>query len=288
MFNLIKKPFIWVGAILGYIQNHFKAMLFLLLVALIFGSLEEDKLSAPNLAIVKLEGEILNVDEILENIEKAQKDDHIKGVLLHVDSPGGALAPSIELSLAIKRLAEHKPVVAYAAGSMTSGSYYASIWANHIIANPGAFIGSIGVLFQAPNVAELAKKLGISEQIITAGEYKQMGTFTREWTDKERGALKELINDAYGLFVSDVARARKLDANKPNEFANAKVFIAHKALNAKLIDEIGSLNEAKAKVVELSGVHNASWEKPDKVDKWMKKLEGSTQLPIFNLMGYLK
>ncbi len=288
MFNLIKKPFIWAGAILGYIQNHFKAMLFLLLVVLIFGSLEEDKLSTPNLAIVKLEGEILNVDEILESIEKAQKDDHIKGVLLHVDSPGGALAPSIELSLAIKRLAEHKPVVAYAAGSMTSGSYYASIWANHIMANPGAFIGSIGVLFQAPNVAELAKKLGISEQIITAGEFKQMGTFTREWTDKERGALKELINDAYGLFVADVASARKLDANKPNEFANAKVFIAHKALNAKLIDEIGSLNEAKAKVVELSGVQNASWEKPDKVDKWMKKLEGSTQLPIFNLMGYLK
>ncbi len=288
MFNLIKKPFIVAGTILSYIQNHFKAMLFLLLVVLIFGSLEEDKLSAPNLAIVKLEGEILNVDEILENIEKAQKDDHIKGVLLHVDSPGGALAPSIELSLAIKRLAEHKPVVAYAAGSMTSGSYYASIWANHIMANPGAFIGSIGVLFQAPNVAELAKKLGISEQIITAGEYKQMGTFTREWTDKERGALKELINDAYGLFVSDVASARKLDANKPNEFANAKVFIAHKALNVKLIDEIGSLNEAKAKVVELSGVQNASWEKPDKVDKWMKKLEGSTQLPIFNLMGYLK
>ena len=288
MFNLIKKPFIVAGTILSYIQNHFKAMLFLLLVVLIFGSLEEDKLSAPNLAIVKLEGEILNVDEILENIEKAQKEEHIKGVLLHVDSPGGALAPSIELSLAIKRLAEHKPVVAYAAGSMTSGSYYASIWANHIIANPGAFIGSIGVLFQAPNVAELAKKLGISEQIITAGEYKQMGTFTREWTDKERGALKELINDAYGLFVNDVASARKLDASKPNEFANAKVFIAHKALNAKLIDEIGSLNEAKAKVVELSGVQNASWEKPDKVDKWMKKLEGSTQLPIFNLMGYLK
>ena len=288
MFNLISKPFIVAGTILSYIQNHFKAMLFLLLVVLIFGSLEEDKLSAPNLAIVKLEGEILNVDEILENIEKAQKDNHIKGVLLHVDSPGGALAPSIELSLAIKRLAEHKPVVAYAAGSMASGSYYASIWANHIMANPGAFIGSIGVLFQAPNVAELAKKLGISEQIITAGEYKQMGTFTREWTDKERGALKELINDAYGLFVSDVARARKRDASKPNEFANAKVFIAHKALNAKLIDEIGSLNEAKAKVVERSGVQNASWEKPDKVDKWMKKLEGSTQLPIFNLMGYLK
>lgn len=286
MLDLLKKPFIWIGAILGYIQNHFKAMLFILLLVLIFGSQEE--LNNPNLAIVKIEGEILNVEEILENIDKADKDEHIKGVLLHVDSPGGALAPSIELSMAVKRLSVHKPVVAYAAGSMTSGSYYASIWANHIIANPGAFIGSIGVLFQAPNVAELAKKLGISEQIITAGEYKQMGTFTREWTPKERGALKELIDDAYTLFITDVATARGLNLAKPNEFANAQVFIARKALGLHLIDEVGSIQDAKNKVEELAQVKSAVWEKPDAMDKWMKKLESSSKLPIFNLMGYLK
>ena len=286
MITILKKPFIWMGSILSFIQNHFKAMLFLLIVALIFGS--HEKLETPNLAIVKIEGEILNVEEILETIDKAYKDEHIKGVLLHVDSPGGALAPSIELSMAVKRLSEKKPVVAYAAGSMTSGSYYASIWSDHIMANPGAFIGSIGVLFQAPNVAELAKKLGISEQIITAGDYKQMGTFTREWTAKEKGALKELINDAYALFVSDVAKARGLDASSPNSFANAQVFIAQKALHVKLIDTIGSLHEAKAKVVELSHVDSPVWEKPDPMDKWMKKLEGSSKLPLFNLMGYLK
>ena len=286
MITILKKPFIWMGSILSFIQNHFKAMLFLLIVALIFGS--HEKLETPNLAIVKIEGEILNVEEILETIDKAYKDEHIKGVLLHVDSPGGALAPSIELSMAVKRLSEKKPVVAYAAGSMTSGSYYASIWSDHIMANPGAFIGSIGVLFQAPYVAELAKKLGISEQIITAGEYKQMGTFTREWTAKEKGALKELINDAYTLFVSDVAKARGLDASSPNSFANAQVFIAQKALHVKLIDTIGSLHEAKAKVVELSHVDSPVWEKPDPMDKWMKKLEGSSKLPLFNLMGYLK
>lgn len=286
MLEWIKKPFIGMGVVLNYIQNHFKAMLFLLIVVLIFGSQEE--LHTPNLAIVKIEGEILTVEEILENIEKAEKDDQIKGVLLHVDSPGGALAPSIELSMAVKRLAEKKPVVAYAAGSMTSGSYYASIWSNHIMANPGAFVGSIGVLFQAPNVAELAKKLGISEQIITAGEYKQMGTFTREWTAKEREALKSLIGDAYDLFVKDVATARGLNLGKPNDFANAQVFIASKALNVHLIDEIGSIKDAKNKVEELSHVKTAVWEKPDPMDKWMKKLESSSKLPLFNLMGYLK
>lgn len=286
--NFIKQPFIWIGAILTYIQNHFKAMLFCLLLVLIFGSITEDKLETPNLAIIKIEGEITKIDDILENIDKAQKDTHIKGVLLHVDSPGGALAPSIELSMAVKRLALHKPVVAYAAGSMTSGSYYASIWSNYIIANPGAFIGSIGVLFQAPNVAELAKKLGISEQIMTAGEYKQMGTFTREWTPKEKGALKELIDDAYALFIKDVSEARGLDANNPKEFANARVFIAGKALHVKLIDEIGSINEAKEKLETLAKVKTPVWEKPDKVDQWMKRLESSSKLPIFNLMGYLK
>lgn len=286
MLDLIKKPFLWIGAIFNYIQNHFKTVVLLLILIFVFGS--QDELKHPNLAIVKIEGEILNVEEILENLEDAAKDEKIKGVLLHVDSPGGALAPSIELSMAVKRLAEKKPVVAYAAGSMTSGSYYASIWANHIIANPGAFVGSIGVLFQAPNVAELAKKLGISEQIITAGEYKQMGTFTREWTAKERGALKELIDDAYTLFITDVATARGLNLAKPNEFANAQVFIASKALNVHLIDEIGSINDAKTKVEELANVSHAVWQKPDPMDKWMKKLESSSKLPIFNLMGYLK
>ena len=286
MLEIVKKPFIWIGAVLSYIQNHFKAMLFLLIVVLIIGSQEEMK--TPNLAIVKVEGEILNVQEVLENIEKAQNDAQIKGVLLEVNSPGGALAPSMELSMAVKRLAEKKPVVAYAAGSMTSGSYYASIWSNHIIANPGAFVGSIGVLFQAPNVSELAKKLGISEQIITAGDYKQMGTFTREWTPKEKAALKGLIDDAYELFVKDVATARGLNLANPNEFANAQVFIASKALNIHLIDEIGSINDAKNKVAELANVAQPVWQKPDPMDKWMKKIESSSKLPLLNMMGYLK
>ena len=284
--RLIKKLFLWIGAFFSYIQNHFKAMLFLLLLVLIFGP--QDELHSPNLAIIKLTGEINQIDETMEAISKAGASESIKGVLLHVDSPGGALSPSIELSLAIKRLSDKKPVVAYAAGSMTSGSYYASIWANYIIANPGAFIGSIGVLFQAPNVAELAKKLGISEQVITAGEFKQMGTFTREWSAKERGALKALIDDAYALFIKDVALARGLDASKPEVFANARVFIAEKALHVKLIDEVGSIYEAKKKLESLANVSNPVWEKPDKMDQWMKKLEGSTTLPVFNMMGYLK
>jgi protease-4 len=269
--------FRWIGKVISYINNHFKAMLFLLLLFFIFSPFSEEGLEQPNLTTIRIEGQITNIDKILEDIQSASFDDNIKGVLLQVDSPGGALAPSIELSMAIKRLNSLKPVIAYAGGSMTSGSYYASIWTKKIIANPGAFIGSIGVLFQAPNIKPLADKLGISEQIITAGEYKQMGTFTREWNDKERGALKELIDDAYELFITDVAKARNLKKSEAKEFANARVFIAQKAKDRGLIDEVGSLYIAQKEVEEMSGV-----QKPSEFDNFLKELKTTASFGLFN------
>ncbi len=81
----------------------------------------------------------MTADKVLAKIEEAKTNKNIKGVLLDVNSPGGAVAPSVELSYAIKELSKIKPVVAYASGVMASGSYYASIWADKIVANPGAW-----------------------------------------------------------------------------------------------------------------------------------------------------
>ncbi len=274
--------FKWIGKVISYINNHFKAMLFITLLIYIFSPLSQKNLAQPNLATIRIEGQISQIDNILAQIQSASLDNNIKGVLLRVDSPGGALAPSIELSMAIKRLNEIKPVIAYAAGSMTSGSYYASIYSRKIIANPGAFIGSIGVLFQAPNIKPLADKLGIKEQIVTAGEYKQIGTFTREWNTKEKSALKELINDAYGLFINDVADARGLKISKAKEFANARVFIAYKAKKVGLIDEVGSLYIAQKELEEISGVDNPVWQKPSEFDNFLKEFKSSVSSPLFS------
>lgn len=279
--------FRWIGKAINYINNHFKAMLFLLLLFFIFNPFSEKNLEQPNLKTIKIEGQIERIDTILADIDEAIMNQNIKGVLLQVDSPGGALAPSIELSMAIKRLNQIKPVVAYASGSMTSGSYYASIWTRKIIANPGAFIGSIGVLFQAPNIQPLADKLGIKEQVISAGEYKQMGTFTREWSPKERAGLKELIDDAYELFINDVSRARGLKKERAKEFANARVFIAKKAQNIGLIDAVGSLYIAKKEIEDLANIQKPIWEKPSEMDIFLKELKTSASFPIFNLRGYI-
>ncbi len=277
-----------IGKIISYINNHFKAMLFLLLLFLIFSPFSKEGLEEANLTTIRIEGEIGNIDQLLESIQSAAVDEHIKGVLLRVDSPGGSLAPSVELSMAIKRLNKLKPVIAYAGGTMASGSYYASIWSSKIIANPGSFIGSIGVLFQAPNIKPLADKLGIKEQIITAGEFKQMGTFTREWTPKEKTALKGLIDDAYELFITDVAKARGLKKESAKEFANARVFMAKKAKQVGLIDEVGSLYIAKKELEKMSGVKNPIWQKPSELESLLKELKATASLPVLNFSGYLR
>lgn len=288
MFDLISKIFTPFIRIFKFINDHFKAMLFLLLLYFIFAANSQDSLKIANLTSINLHGMIQDTSEILQNIQKAQDDNNIKGVLLNVNSPGGALAPSVELSLAIKELSKKKPVVAYASGSMTSGSYYASIWTDKIYANPGSFIGSIGVIFQAPNIKSLADKLGVKEQVIKAGKFKQAGTFTREWTDEEKQSLKTLVDDAYKMFVADVAFARGLDINKTNDFADAKVFLSSKAKEVGLIDEVGSISEAKEYLQKIAKVNEPIWQEPDFVEKLTSKLASKSAIFLQNYTSGLR
>ena len=260
-----------IGAIFRFINTYFKTMLFLLIVFLIFFSGERESINSPNLTQINLSGAIMDANEALEKIEAARKDANIKGVLLYIDSPGGALAPSVELHLAVKNLRAKKPVVAYAGGSMTSGSYYAGAGADRILANPGAFIGSIGVIMQGADASELAAKIGVSQQVVKAGEYKEAGTFLRPWSKIEREQLQELVNASYEMFVSDVAADRNLDANKSKEWANARVFLASDAAKLGLIDEVSDYYSARAELEKLSGVAEPVWEKPSVYQKAMQK-----------------
>ncbi|MDR1554557.1 MAG: signal peptide peptidase SppA [Campylobacteraceae bacterium] len=272
-----------IKGIFNFIQNYFKALIFLLVVFVIFVTPLYKGSDNSNLMRIDLKGIITSSDDILKNINFAYNNENIKGVLFVVDSPGGSVSPSLEISMAIKRLKDKKPVVAYAAGTMASGSYYASAHANHIMANPGSIIGSIGVIMQAPNIEELAKKIGISEQVVSAGEYKEAGTIMRQWTPKERESLQEIVDDIYNLFIEDIAKARGLDIKKADEFANAKVFIASKAQKKGLIDEVGSIKDAQETLIKLSGVSKPVWKKPALLDELIKKLALETKEQISSL-----
>ena len=124
--NFIKKLF----SPIVFIQNNFKAVVFIFIVYLVIAPQSKEDFISNNLQEIKLTGPIMEVSEVLQKIQSASKNDDIKGVLLVVDSPGGAVSPSIEIAYAIKRLKEKKPVIVYASGTIASGSYYASIWAN--------------------------------------------------------------------------------------------------------------------------------------------------------------
>ena len=259
-----------IGKIISYINTYFKTFLFLLLLVWLFSP--SSSVSVANLERIDLKGEILDTGAVLEKIINAKNDPNIKGVLFFIDSPGGAFAPSMELALAIKDLKAQKPVISYAAGTMASGSYLAGVAADKIYANPAAFIGSIGVIAQGMNISELAQKIGIKEQTIKAGTFKEAGTFTREWSEEERAYLQRLINNSYMLFVEFVAKERGLKVDEKEKWADARVFLANEAKNLGLIDSLSNYEQAKKEREILSKVANPVWKEADKIDQFLEKL----------------
>ncbi|EAL6162964.1 signal peptide peptidase SppA [Campylobacter jejuni] len=274
--QILKSFFKALGCGIKFINTYFKTFVLLLIVIWILIPSANSSSNLANLERIDLKGEIFDSSAVLEKIINAKNDSNIKGVLFVIDSPGGAFAPSMELALAIKDLKIKKPVLVYASGTMASGSYLAGVGVNKILANPASFIGSIGVIMQGADLSGLANKLGIKEQTIQAGEFKSAGTFARAWNENERNFLQGLIDQSYDLFTGFVAKERALDLNKKDQWANARVFLAAKAKELGLIDELGNYENAKKELEKLANVSNPVWKEEDKIDKFLNRLEGQT------------
>lgn len=291
---MIKFLFSPIIAILDFVTKYFKTIVFLtIMYFVVYGtndSMSDDVMNkSANLQRIELYGPILDVSKTLEEINKAKDNTNIKGVLLVVNSPGGAVAPSVELAYAIKELKQKKLVIAYASGVIASGSYYASIWANSIIANPGSMVGSIGVIMQGVNTEELMAKIGISTQTVKAGKYKESGTPTRKWFDYEKAQLQSIIDDTYNMFITDVANARNLNVKDHKKYADAQVFTARQAKKVGLVDEVATISFASDKLIKLSKVENPIWKKQDKFDKFINKFISETASKVsMNFMSGLK
>lgn len=274
--QILKSFFKALGCGIKFINTYFKTFVLLLIVIWILMPSANSSSNLANLERIDLKGEIFDSSAVLEKIINAKNDSNIKGVLFVIDSPGGAFAPSMELALAIKDLKIKKPVLVYASGTMASGSYLAGVGANKILANPASFIGSIGVIMQGADLSGLANKLGIKEQTIQAGEFKSAGTFARAWNENERNFLQGLIDQSYDLFTGFVTKERALDLNKKDQWANARVFLAAKAKELGLIDELSNYENAKKELEKLANVSNPVWKEEDKIDKFLNRLEGQT------------
>jgi len=261
-----------LGDIIKWIGQHFMGMLFLLIAFVVLIPKSTTPLRTANLQEIELLGPIMSADIIIKEIQEAQDNPNIKGVLLNVNSPGGSVPPSIEIAYAIRELKKHKPVITYASGIMASGSYYSAIYANKIIANPGSIVGSIGVIMQSINAQEFLATIGIKPQTVKQGTYKEAGTPTREWTPEERKELETLTKDTYDMFVEDVAAARGLDISEADKYADAHIFSSKRAKEAGLIDEVGTKIRAKQELASLAKVSKPIWKEKDRFETFMDKL----------------
>ena len=207
------------------------------------------------IAIVELEGLIVDVDDQVRELRAYRDNPGIRAVVLRINSPGGAVAPTQELYGAIRRLREAgKPVVASLGAVAASGGYYIAVAADQIYANPGTLTGSIGVVMQMANLNALMKKVGVEYVVVKAGEFKDVGNFARPMTAEERRILQALLDDVHGQFIAAVADGRKLDRAVVRRFADGRVFSGTQAKALHMIDELGGLEDAVEGAATLAGL----------------------------------
>jgi protease-4 len=206
-------------------------------------------------AIVELEGTIVEVDDLVRELKAHRDNPLVKAVVLRINSPGGVVAPTQELHAAVMRLRESgKPVVASLGAVAASGGYYVAVAADKIYANPGTLTGSIGVIFQIPNLDGLMKKVGVDYVVVKAGRYKDIGNIARVMTPEERRILQSLLDDVHAQFISAVAAGRKLDRAQVLSFADGRIVSGAQAKELHMVDSLGGLEEALDGAATLAGL----------------------------------
>ena len=207
--------------------------------------------SKTRIAVVELHGVIGNDinDTDYENIfDKIAKNDKYSGVVLDIDSPGGSATVSHNIYEYIRSISKKKPVVSYIRGLGASGGYYLACGSSKIVASRAAMVGSIGVIMVRPIYQQLMEKVGVEVSVFKSGAYKDMGGFWRKPTETETTKIDNLISDCYDLFVSVVSLGRNLPLQTVKEVATGEVYSANMAYNYKLIDRIGTMDDAISEV----------------------------------------
>jgi len=195
-------------------------------------------------AVVDVRGVISDAADTVDALDHLRQQDATIGVVLRIDSPGGAVAPSQEIYDAVWRLRARKPVVASLGNVAASGGYYVASAADVVVADPGTLTGSIGAIMEVQNVATLAEKVGVSQTVVKSGRFKDVGQPLRAVTDEERVLLQRMVDDVLGQFIDAVARGRGMEAGRVRALADGRLYSGAQARDVGLVDELGGLAEA--------------------------------------------
>ncbi|MGA3051165.1 MAG: signal peptide peptidase SppA [Chitinispirillaceae bacterium] len=245
--------------------------------------------SFKSIGLVQIKGTIVESDDYVRQIRSLRFDNSIAGVIVRIDSPGGAVAPSQEIYREMLRFREtSKPLVVSMGTVAASGGYYIASPGTKIFADPGTLTGSIGVIFTLPLFEELAKKVGIEFRVFTAGKMKDIGSPYRRMTEDEKKFIDELLKDTHEQFIDDVAAGRGMSRNSIARYADGRVFTGRQALSIHLIDTLGGYEDAldwlrkstglgkDANIVERKGTSS-------RLREWLRD-ETASLFPVLQLL----
>lgn len=239
----------------------------------------EFSLSTHKVAIIPIEGEIFDSRETLDALHRYAENATVKAIVIRINSPGGAIAPSQEIYSAIRRTRDEsgKPIVASMDSVAASGGYYIAAACDQIVANPGSITGSIGVVLQWFDMEELVRWAKMKPETITSGPLKAAGSPYRELSEAERQYFQRIVLQLHSQFVRAIAegRAKKITEAEVAKIADGRVFTGEEALALKLVDQLGTIDDAVTAAAKLAGIKG----EPARV--WPKRREPT----LFDILG---
>lgn len=230
-----------------------------------------------NVGVLLLEGSIDDSIEAVRQLRRFNEMTGIKAVVVRIDSPGGAVAPTQEIHEEIEKLKKKKPVIASLGSIAASGGYYVASACSTIVANPGTLTGSIGVIVQLANVEELMKKLGVKQTSVKSGPHKDIGSPVRSLSPEDKAILQSLVDNVHEQFVRAVAKGRGIPEVKVRAIADGRVYSGEQAKGIGLVDQLGNMEDAieiAAKRAGISGKPQVIYAE-GKEDSWWRSFIGT-------------
>ena len=207
------------------------------------------------IGIVDITGLISDSQYIVNQVKKFRQDKRIRGIILRIDSPGGAVGPSQEIYDEVLKTRESGKTIYASMGALAaSGGYYIASAAEKIFANPGTLTGSIGVIMAFSNAKGLMEKIGLQPEIVKAGEYKDIGSPARAMTQKERNLLQSVVTDVHQQFIEAVASGRDISVAEVTKIADGRILTGRQAYSLNLVDQMGGLQVSIDQLAHKVGI----------------------------------
>lgn len=246
-----KRPIRTALALAGVLAAAFVA--FALLTTFV---LEADRWGGDKVAVVRIEGVILDSKETIEDLRRHRDNPGIKAIVLRIDSPGGGVVPSQEIYAEVRKTrADGKVKLVTSMGNVAaSGGYYIAAATDKIVANPGTLTGSIGVIMELANIKSLMEKVGVESVVIKSGRHKDLASPFRTMSEEDRRILQGVLDDVHDQFIQAVAAGRGIEFEQVRELADGRIFTGRQAKKIRLVDELGDLQDAIKLAARMVGI----------------------------------